>query len=133
MKYDLNNIKVRDSDYIFNLCLKHCVNNSNDVFFIEDFLNKNVPKNYDFYKYNIIFDKLYLENMIKDIDYKIMKEQVVRNGDFLDFIREGKDMKITTKNITYLSPSGILKYYKMTKLKTSLYSKLLIYCLENTK
>jgi len=71
--------------------------------------------------------------MIKDIDYKIMKEQVVRNCDFLDFIREGKDMKITTKNITYLSPPGILKYYKMTKLKTSLYSKLLIYCLENTK
>ena len=133
MKYNLNNIKVRDSDYIFNLCLKHGVNNNNDVFFIEDFLNKNVPKNYDFYKYNIIFDKLYLENMIKDIDYKIMKEQVVRNGDFLDFIREGKDMKITTKNITYLSPPGILKYYKMTKLKTSLYSKLLIYCLENTK
>tara|TARA_Y100000389_G_scaffold15173_1_gene13410 strand:- start:1043 stop:1441 length:399 start_codon:yes stop_codon:yes gene_type:complete len=131
MKYNLNNIKVRDSDYIFNLCLKHDVNNQNDVFFIEEFLNKNVPKYHNFYKYNI-FDKVYLENMIKDIDYKIIKEQVVNNTDFLDFIREGKDMKISTKNITYLSPPGILKYYKMTKLKTSLYSKLLIYCLENT-
>ena len=131
MKYNLNNIKVRDSDYIFNLCLKHDVNNQNDVFFIEEFLFKNVPKYHNFYKYNI-FDKVYLENMIKDIDYKIIKEQVVNNTDFLDFIREGKDMKISTKNITYLSPPGILKYYKMTKLKTSLYSKLLIYCLENT-
>lgn len=37
MKYNLNNIKVRDSDYIFNLCLKHCVNNRNDVFILKIF------------------------------------------------------------------------------------------------
>lgn len=40
-KYDLDKIKDVSSDYIFKLCLKFKVNNSNDVEFIENFISKN--------------------------------------------------------------------------------------------
>ena len=50
-KYNLDKIKDVSSDYIFKLCIKFKVNNSNDVDFMEDFMTKNPPNNYTFYKY----------------------------------------------------------------------------------
>ena len=77
-RYNLDKINKVSSDYIFKLCLKFKVNNSNDVDFIEDFMNKNPPNNYKFYKCNI--DNSYLKNMLFDI------EETARM--FSDFLEE---------------------------------------------
>lgn len=56
----------------------------------------------------------------------------MKKDDLLDFIKYKKPPNIIYKDLIYLSPTGIFKYYKSTKRKTSLYSKLLIHCLENS-
>ena len=65
--------------------------------FIENFLIDNVPKKYKFYKYNIL-DKIYLEDLIYDIDYKIKRENVVDKKLLLEELNFDKiEMQETTK------------------------------------
>lgn len=131
MNYNLEKLKSNYTDYILSLCLKHKINDENDIEFMENFLCKNPPKNFKFYKYNII-DKKILNKLKYQEDYIIKKEKKYKKEDILNHITFGTKLNYHNKNNIYLSPKGILKYYKETKLKTSLYSKLFIYCLENS-
>lgn len=125
--YLLNCIKIYDFDYIQKL--KKQKNIKDEFVFITKFLKKNKCKD-TYFEYNMA-DKIYLDYLIINKDYIIKNRNVVKDTDYIEFIKHGKNLTVSKKKIIMLSPYGILKYYELTKLKTSLYLKLLVYCLEN--